>query len=141
MKNKLRPFHLAYTVNSLEQTRAFYGDLLECKEGRSTDTWVDYDFFGHQLSFHLGSKTGDAKTQSQVDGKSVPMPHFGAVLEWSQFEKLSTKLKRNKTDFVLEPQIRYEGQPGEQKTMFLRDPSGNPLEFKAFKNEDEVFVY
>jgi len=141
MKNDalIRPFHLAYTVSNLDTTRQFYGSLLQCKEGRSTETWVDFDFFGHQLSFHIGSRVEDASTESKVDSKSVPMPHFGAVLGWDRFLEVAERFKESNVEFVLEPQLRYQGQPGEQMTMFVRDPSGNPLEFKAFKNEEEIY--
>ena len=132
-------FHLAYTVKDLESTRHFYGDLLGCSEGRSTDTWVDFDFFGNQLSLHLGDTVLSCKTQSGVEGVAVPMPHFGCVLEWREFQLLAEKLKSVNLEFAIEPHLRFARLPGEQATMFIRDPSGNALEFKAYRNADEVF--
>lgn len=136
----LRPFHFAFVVRDLESTRRFYGDLLECREGRSTDTWVDFDFFGNQISAHVGEPPQLAQTKGQVDGLEVPMPHFGAVLEWSRFELLAHRLESAGTAFVIAPYVRYQGQPGEQATMFLLDFSGNPIEFKSFRDEDQIFA-
>ncbi|MGE4594054.1 MAG: VOC family protein [Gammaproteobacteria bacterium] len=132
-------FHLAYTVSDLETSRQFYGDLLGCEEGRSTDTWVDFNFFGNQLSLHLGEIVSPCQTQSSVEGITVPMPHFGCVLEWSEFQNLSEKLKSSGVTFVLEPHVRYARLPAEQATMFIKDPSGNALEFKAYRNNAEIF--
>ena len=119
-------FHLAFNVTDLDATRAFYGGLLGCTEGRSTDTWVDFDFFGHQLSCHLGQPFASAPT-GKVGDHDVPMPHFGAVLPMSDWRVLADRLTSEGVDFILSPQIRFEGQPGEQSTMFFTDPSGNEL--------------
>ena len=136
----MKPFHLAYTIHDLEAARSFYGTLLGCREGRSTPTWVDYDFFGHQLSLHLGKEVGEVDTESQVDGHAVPMPHFGCLLDWEVFDGLAERLREAGAVFVMEPELRFPGRPGEQKTMFVRDPSGNALEFKAFKAAGDVFA-
>lgn len=133
------PFHLAFHVTDLDQARAFYGRLLGCAEGRSTATWVDFDFFGHQISLHLGQPFGTADT-GLVGDKRVPMPHFGAILTVDDFEALAARLAAGGAEFVIPPTLRFAGQPGEQWTMFLRDPFGNPLEFKAFPNPDDVFA-
>ena len=139
--NKLQPFHLAIPVTNLEENRKFYRETLGCAEGRSSDHWVDLDFFGHQLVLHVQepqpSPTGKG---NPVDGKEVPIPHFGVVLEWDTFEEFSTRLKNLNIDFVIEPYIRFKGKTGEQATMFFKDPSGNALEFKAFKNIDQLFA-
>jgi len=139
MANSIPPFHLAIPVHDLGKARAFYGELLGCSEGRSSDSWVDFNFFGHQVVCHLSS--GEASSiSSDVDGHGVPVPHFGAVLEMKVWSQLSEKLKDRGVRFVIEPYVRFEGQTGEQATMFLRDPSGNPLEFKAFRDiEGELF--
>ena len=132
-------FHLAYTVNDLESTRKFYGDLLGCLEGRSSDTWVDFNFFGNQLSLHVGEVIKSSKTSSNVEDVSVPMPHFGCVLEWSIFYDLADKLQSEAIKFIITPNVRFIGLPGEQATMFFEDYSGNSIEFKAYKNPNEVF--
>ena len=132
-------FHLAYTVTDLDSARSFYGELLGCQEGRSTDTWVDFNFFGNQLSLHLGEVIKRSKTTSKVDDISVPMPHFGCVLDWNTFHNLADKLKSAGIQFIIEPTIRFKGMPGEQATMFLEDYSGNAIEFKTYRNPSEVF--
>ena len=132
-------FHLAYTVSDLDSARSFYGDLLGCREGRSTDTWVDFNFFGNQLSLHLGEVIKKSKTTSKVDDISVPMPHFGCVLDWDSFYDLADKLKSARVLFIIEPTIRFESMPGEQATMFFEDPFQNAIEFKAYQNPSEVF--
>lgn len=135
----LSPFHLAIPVSDLQQTRAFYRDTLGLSEGRSSDHWVDFDFFGHQLVIHLA----DASTKpshNPVDGHAVPVPHFGVVLEWQQWHELADRLHEKAVEFVIEPYIRFEGQPGEQATLFFRDPSGNALEFKSFKDRSQLFA-
>lgn len=135
-----RPFHLAIPVNDIPENRAFYRDVLKCKEGRSSDHWVDFDFFGHQLVIHL-KETSDDKTHSNpVDGKDVPIPHFGVVLDMASFDQLSKWLQKQEIEFIIEPYIRFEGEVGEQATMFFKDPSGNALEFKAFKNINQLFA-
>lgn len=131
-------FHHAFLVRDLSDARAFYGDLLGCREGRSAATWVDFDFFGHQLALHLG-EPAISRTRGEVDGIAVPMPHFGAILDWDAFDALAKRLTGAGTAFVIAPRLRYEGQPAEQKTMFLLDPSGNALEFKAFKSRAAIF--
>lgn len=132
-------FHLAYTVSDLESTRKFYGDLLGCQEGRSTESWVDFDFFGNQLSLHIGQTIKELESDSKVDNVEVPLPHFGCVLNWDLFHNLADKLKLAGVVFIIEPTIRFEGMPAEQATMFLEDYSQNALEFKSFRNPNEVF--
>ena len=132
-------FHLAYTVRDLESSRKFYGDLLGCQEGRSTESWVDFDFFGNQLSLHIGQTIKELESDSKVDNVEVPLPHFGCVLDWDLFHNLAEKLKLAGIVFIIEPTIRFEGMPGEQATMFLEDYSQNALEFKSFRNPNEVF--
>ena len=132
----LRPFHLAIPVSCIGSAKEFYGTKLGFEEGRSADHWVDYNFFGHQLVCHIG----DSVTASnEVDGKDVPIPHFGIVLGWAQFDKFANKLKTNGISFIIEPYLRFEGLPGEQKTMFFKDPFGNALEFKSFMHDSEIF--
>ena len=135
----LTPFHLAIHVRDLDEARVFYGDVLGCREGRSAPTWVDFDFFGHQLSLHLGEPFANAATGS-VGEKLVPMPHFGLVLHLPEWERLAARLKSAGVAFVLEPQVRFQGEPGEQWTMFFRDPSGNPIEVKGFPTMEGVFA-
>lgn len=136
--NNLYPFHLAIPVKEISTTRSFYRDILGCKEGRSSDNWVDFDFFGHQLVIHIKDDKKNIEVENKVDGKDVPIPHFGVVLEWNLFSQLEKRI-RSKVEFIIEPYIRFEGQKGEQKTMFFKDPSGNALEFKTFKNIDQLF--
>lgn len=131
-------FHHAFLVRDLGAARAFYGGLLGCREGRSAATWVDFNFFGHQISLHLGEPAVSA-TFGQVDGIAVPMPHFGAILGWQAFDALAARLQVAGTAFVISPRSRYESEPAEQKTMFLLDPSGNALEFKAFRQVHPMF--
>ncbi len=133
-------FHLAIHVTDLDAARRFYGGVLGCTEGRSAPTWVDFDFFGHQLSLHLGQPLATTRT-GQVDGKLVPMPHFGLVLALDDWQALARRLEQAGTEFVLAPQVRYEGLPGEQWTMFFLDPSGNPMEIKGFRSLDSVYVH
>lgn len=133
------PFHLAFHVTDLNLARAFYGATLGCPEGRSTQTWVDFDFFGHQISLHLGTPFATSDT-GLVGDKRVPMPHFGAILTVPQFQALADRLAAAGVECVIPPTLRFAGQPGEQWTMFLRDPFGNPLEFKAFPDPDAVFA-
>ncbi len=131
-------FHLAIHVRDLDAARDFYGRILGCTEGRSTDTWVDFDFFGHQLSLHLGEPFATART-GRVGDKLVPMPHFGIVLLLPDWLAMAERLQAAGTDFVLAPQVRFEGEPGEQRTMFFLDPFGNPIEVKGFKSWDAVY--
>lgn len=135
-----QPFHYSFHVRDLDSTRRFYGGLLGCREGRSTRDWVDFDFFGNQISCHVTGPVIETHDTGQVDGVAVPMPHFGAVLEWAQFHQAAERLQDAGMPFIIEPRTRYAGQPGEQVTMFLRDPSGNALEFKAFKNPEHIFT-
>jgi len=132
-------FHFAFNVTNLDQTRDFYGRLLGCAEGRSTDTWVDFDFFGHQLSCHLGTPLSVAATGLVGDHK-VPMPHFGIVLPYADWRALADRLEAAGTDFVLAPQTRFKGEPGEQSTMFFMDPSGNPVEVKGLADMAGAFA-
>jgi extradiol dioxygenase family protein len=132
-------FHLAFPVNSLAEARAFYGDLLGCPEGRSADDWVDFDFHGHQIVAHLAPAEAAAAT-NVVDGEDVPVRHFGLILALADWQALAARLRAAGARFIIEPQTRFVGQPGEQATMFLTDPSGNALEFKAFADEAMIFA-
>lgn len=138
--SNLSPFHLAIPVYNLEACRNFYKEILGCSEGRSSDEWVDFNFFGHQLVIHYKPKSDEELHHNSVDGKHVPVPHFGVVLPWDSFMTLSDRLKSKNIYFIIEPYIRFEGKSGEQITMFFYDPSGNALEFKAFKNIDQLFA-
>lgn len=131
-------FHLAYHVNDLDAARRFYAGVLGCREGRSTASWVDFDFFGHQISLHLGKPFATTDT-GHVGEHLVPMPHLGVVLELPDWRSLADRLRNAKVAFVIEPQVRFEHQPGEQWTMFFRDPSGNPIEVKGFRSLATVF--
>jgi uncharacterized protein len=135
-----QPFHFAFFVRDLDSTRHFYGEVLGCREGRSTETWVDFDFFGNQISAHNTGKPAPTVNTGRVEDVPVPMPHFGALLPWDAFQSLADRIRAEGLPFVLEPRIRYAGQPGEQATMFLLDPSGNALEFKSFKHPEHVFT-
>ncbi|MGA0570422.1 VOC family protein [Variovorax sp. VNK109] len=132
-------FHFAFNVRDLDVARRFYGGVLGCDEGRSTDTWVDFDFFGHQISLHLGEPFPTADT-GKVGNVMVPMPHFGLVLALDDWKGMAARLTEAGTDFVLEPQVRFEGEPGEQWTMFFRDPFGNPLEVKGFRSLANLYA-
>ncbi len=138
----LAPFHLAVPVYDLEKCRHFYREIIGCSEGRSSDKWVDFNFFGHQLVIHQVPavvKIGDAPT-NPVDGKHVPVPHFGVVLNWNDWEAFAARLIAQKIDFIIEPHIRFQGEVGEQATLFFMDPDGNALEFKAFKDLSQLFA-
>ncbi|QDT21944.1 VOC family protein [Gimesia chilikensis] len=142
---QLDPFHLAFQVRDIAEARAFYGDLLGCSEGRSAETWVDFNFFGHQVVCHLNPDIGPdgsiAAHVNPVDGHGVPVPHFGVVLTMDRWQSLADRLRERQIEFIIEPYIRFQGQPGEQATMFFLDPSGNALEFKAFKDiESQLFA-
>jgi len=137
----MRPrFHLAFPVRDLAEARAFYGELLGCPEGRSSDQWVDFDFFGHQIVAHLSPDEVGHKAHNSVDGEDVPVRHFGAILSMAEWKKLAAKLQQEKISFIIPPNIRFEGQPGEQATFFFLDPSGNALEFKAFDDDSRIFA-
>jgi hypothetical protein len=135
----LRPFHLAFPVDDLVAARAFYGGIIGCTEGRSSDAWVDFDFYGHQIVAHRVPRRSDAGT-NPVDGHNVPVPHFGLVLTMDQFDTLAGRLAAAGVEFGIAPYTRFAGQPGEQKTMFVRDPAGNALEFKAFADDAMLFA-
>lgn len=132
-------FHLAYNVTDLAEARRFYGTVLGCAEGRSTETWVDFNFFGHEISLHLGTPFKTEAT-GKVGGKMVPMPHLGVVLQMDDWNIMAERLRAAGVQFELEPMVRFAGEPGEQSTMFFRDPSGNPIEIKGFKDFDKVFA-
>ncbi len=137
---QLSPFHLAIPVHNLAECRNFYSNVLKFEEGRSSDHWVDYNFFGHQLVIHYKPKSEEELHTNAVDGKNVPVPHFGVVLPWDSFQKFADLLKSKGIEFIIEPYIRFEGQVGEQATMFFLDPSGNALEFRAFKDMNQLFA-
>ena len=134
------PFHLAFPVDDLAAARRFYGELLGCPEGRSADEWVDFDLYGHQIVAHLAPDAARARATNPVDGEDVPVPHFGIVLAMEQWKALAARLQNAGTDFVIEPTVRFEGQPGEQATMFFLDPAGNALEFKAMADPANLFA-
>ena len=133
-------FHLAFPVVDLAATQRFYIDLLECHVGRESDQWIDFDFFGHQITAHLSPEEARLVSANPVDGDNVPVRHFGVILEWQEWQQLAERLMRDQTPFVIAPHIRFQGQVGEQATMFIRDPSGNALEFKSFKDMTRVFA-
>jgi extradiol dioxygenase family protein len=139
MSKNIQPFHLAIPVKDLEETRSFYREILGCEEGRSSGHWVDFNFFGHQLVLHMAEKQV-VESKNPVDGKAVPVPHFGVVLEWEQWHVFADRLKESNVRFEIEPYIRFKGEVGEQATLFFYDPSENALEFKAFKNMDQLFA-
>ena len=134
-------FHYAFKIKDIPSTRTFYVDILGCEEGRSTDTWIDFDFFGHQLSAHISKDIPANDFCGKVDGVAVPIPHFGCLLNESQFKNARDRLEKAKIEFIVKPQVRYLDQTGEQWTMFVLDYSGNPIEFKSFKDEGEVFLH
>lgn len=136
----LPPFHLAFPVDDLAAARRFYGELLGCPEGRSAEQWVDFDFHGHQIVAHLAPDAVRARAGNRVDGEDVPVPHFGIVLAMEQWKTLASRLEGAGMDFVIAPTIRFEGEPGEQATMFFLDPAGNALEFKAMANPANLFA-
>ena len=136
----IAPFHLAVPVSNLEDCRTFYRDIIGCEEGRSSEQWVDFNFFGHQFVIHLKPGPVEGLHTNLVDGKAIPVPHFGVVLPWDEFESFSNRLKSKNISFIIEPYIRFKGQIGEQATMFFKDPSGNALEFKSFKNNAALFA-
>ena len=136
----MRPFHLAFPVHDLAAARAFYRDVLGCGEGRSSDHWIDFDLYGHQIVAHLDPAAKPVATSNPVDGHDVPVPHFGVVLTMEQWEGLAARLRAAGIRFGIEPHIRFKGQPGEQATMFFLDPSGNALEFKAFADDAMLFA-
>lgn len=136
----ISPFHIAIPVHNLKECRTFYREVLGCEEGRSSDHWVDFNLFGHQLVIHYKPKSEEALHTNAVDGKNVPVPHYGVVLPWETFESFSGQLQEKGIEFVIEPYIRFKGEVGEQATLFFLDPAGNALEFKAFRNIDQLFA-
>ena len=136
----LTPFHLAIPVDDLEKAKAFYGRLFGCPLGRRSDHWIDFNFFGHQLVTHLAPDECGAAAANEVDGKQVPVKHFGVVLNPDDWRNLADRLEEAGVDFIIEPGVRFEGEPGEQGTFFLRDPAGNALEFKCFRQMDQLFA-
>lgn len=135
----LPPFHLAFPVDDLEAARHFYGTVLGCAEGRSSDEWIDFDLGGHQIVAHLSAGAGD-RMANPVDGHNVPVPHFGLVLGMEEWSAMAERLQDAGTDFVIEPTVRFKGKPGEQATMFFRDPAGNAIEMKAFADPEQLFA-
>lgn len=133
------PFHLAFPVHDLAAARHFYGDLLGCRVGRESGRWIDFDFRGHQITAHLVDELTAKDIHNPVDGKQVPARHFGLVLDWNEWHELAEHLRESGTDFLIEPGIRFQGQPGEQATLFITDPSGNALEFKSFRDPSKLF--
>ena len=140
MQKTMPPFHLAFPVTDLEATRSFFTDILGCSLGRTAPRWIDIDFFGHQITAHLVDEIPEVAT-NPVDGNKVPARHFGAILDMASWKALSERLQAAETDFLIEPHIRFEGEVGEQATMFFYDPSGNALEFKAFGDEEQIFAH
>lgn len=139
MSTSIKPFHLAFPVHDLDAARGFYTGVLGCPEGRSADTWVDFDLYGHQIVAHLAPGKRPVAAVNPVDGHDVPVPHFGVVLEMGQWERLAERLRGAGMEFLIQPYVRFRGQPGEQATMFLLDPSGNALELKAFADAGQLF--
>ena len=135
----MTPFHLAFRVDDIESTRSFYADLLGCDQGRETANWIDFDFFGHQISAHIGLRPASVLL-TKVDGVDVPLSHFGAILDWATWEGLRDRVSAAGTPFVITPRVRFQDQPGEQGTFFVADPSGNVLEFKAFRDQAAIFA-
>ncbi|WP_422860794.1 VOC family protein [Flagellimonas sp. S174] len=138
--SSITPFHVAIPVHNLDDCRTFYREILGCEEGRSSDHWVDFNLFGHQLVIHYKPKSGEELHTNPVDGKHVPVPHYGVVLPWDTFQTFSSHLKEKGVQFIIEPYIRFKGEVGEQATMFFLDPAGNALEFKAFKDMGQLFA-
>ena len=136
----IQPFHLAFPVRDLEETHAFYTGILGCTTGRTSDHWIDFNMFGHQVVAHLAPEEAGMVQTNDVDGDQVPVRHFGVVLDMDQWDELADRLREKNIRFIIEPHIRFKGQPGEQATMFFLDPSGNALEFKAFKNIEQLFA-
>ena len=136
----ITPFHVAIPVHNLDECRQFYRDVLNCEEGRSSDHWVDFNLFGHQLVIHYKPKSDEELHANPVDGKQVPVPHYGVVLPWEKFHVFADELRAKNVEFIIEPYIRFKGKTGEQATMFFKDPAGNALEFKAFKDMDQLFA-
>jgi extradiol dioxygenase family protein len=135
----LRPFHIAVPVHDLTAARQFYGELLGCPEGRSSDRWIDFDLYGHQFVCHYAGEEIEPAAHNEVDGENVPVPHYGVVLVWSDWEALAEALQKSGIEFIIKPNVRFAGEPGEQATLFIADPSGNVLEFKAMRHPEKLF--
>jgi uncharacterized protein len=133
-------FHLAFPVRDLEESREFYGNILQCEEGRSSSHWIDFNLYGHQIVAHLAPERAGVVHKNAVDGDDVPVPHFGMILEINEWQRLADKLREAGVEFIIEPHIRFKGETGEQATMFFLDPSGNALEFKAFADFSQIFA-
>ncbi len=141
MPDKIPPFHLAIPVHNLRECRIFYRDIIGCEEGRSSDTWVDFNLYGHQLVLHQVPKASIQNLHyNPVDNKQIPVPHYGVVLPWDAFHEFSEYLRKKEVSFIVKPYIRFQGMAGEQATMFFKDPSGNALEFKSFKDPKQLFA-
>lgn len=141
MSSKKVPlFHLAFPVADLDETLHFYKNILGCETGRSSDHWIDFNFWGHQVVAHLSPDEAGRSSTNEVDGHEVPAKHFGLILEWKEWQELADRLQEKDMEFIIDPYIRFEGEAGEQATMFFKDPSGNALEFKAFRNEEQIFA-
>lgn len=138
--NELSPFHLAISVNNFESCKIFYKEILGCKEGRSSDHWADFNFFGHQLVIHFEKSRINSSNSNLIDGKEVPVPHFGIILKWNDFNNFADSLTKKKVKFIIKPYISFKGLVGEQSTMFFKDPSENALEFKSFKDTKQIFT-
>lgn len=136
---ELTPFHLAFTVDDLKQAESFYAGVLGCSLGRTDTRWMDFNLHGHQITTHL-AKSMKAEASNPVDGDRVPVPHFGLILPWPEWEELAERIRRSGLSFLIEPRIRFQGQAGEQGTFFVRDPAGNALEFKSFRDHDKIFA-
>jgi len=137
---KIPRFHLAFPVKELKETLIFYRDILGCETGRSSEKWIDFNFFGHQVVAHVSPEDAGKSAKNEVDGHEVPAKHFGVILEWDEWHELVDRLIENNVEFVINPYVRFKGEPGEQATMFFLDPSGNALEFKAFRDESQIFA-
>ncbi|WP_339791079.1 VOC family protein [uncultured Imperialibacter sp.] len=137
----MTPFHLAFPVSDIEATRKFFTEVIGCKVGRFTEKWIDFDFFGHQISAHLKPDEVAQTKTNEVDGDKVPVRHFGAILKWEEWHELSDRLTKQGIEFIIEPHVRFKGEVGEQATMFFLDPSGNALEFKSFQDMSQVFAH
>lgn len=140
MSNLIPPFHLAIPVHNLSKCREFYSNVLKCPEGRSDEKWVDFNLYGHQLVIHETGELQDRQDENAVDGHAVPVPHFGVLLDWHDWEELAERLRQLNIEFIIKPYIRFKGLVGEQATMFFYDPSGNALEFKAFRDPAQIFA-
>ena len=135
-----KPFHLAFPVKDINETLTFYRDVLGCETGRSSDQWIDFNFWGHQVVAHLSPDEAGKSNMNEVDGHQVPVKHFGVILDWDDWHELAERLKEKSIKFIIKPYIRFKNKPGEQATMFFTDPSGNALEFKAFRDESQIFA-